>query len=198
MAIEAGRTSLYLHDARTAQQTLSTLPPDQGQADASFLSALLHLTNKELELAEESFAIAVARDPARPDFYYFWGECLRRDGKPLEAVGKFRAALLRNQYENSEGLYQLKLWLSQIQAGQEETSGTNKAVDAALATPRPPYEALLAAAAREMKAKRYPQAVDFITRAQAVTEPAVFRVIMQDATFTEEILLHPEIKAFYK
>ena len=43
---------------------------------------------------------------------------------------KFQEALVRNQYETTEGLYQLKLWLSQIQADQEAAKDTNARVDA--------------------------------------------------------------------
>ena len=197
MGIEAARSSLYLHDALEAQRALHAIANPQSLPDADFIMGLLHLTNKEMELAEGSFASAVARDPARPDFYFFWGECLRRDGKPLEAVSRFRSALLRNQYENAEGLYQLKLWLSQIQADHEEASGTNKEIDTALALPRPPYEALFAAAARQLKAQHPKEAADFIRRAQMVAEPAVFRVIMQDPTFLEEAA-RPEIAPLYK
>ncbi len=198
MGIESARACLYLHDIPSAQSALKELNSNPAALpDSDFIMGLLHLTNKELELAEASFGLAVARDPARPDFYYFWGECLRRDGKPREAVDKFRAALLRNQYENSEGLYQIKLWLSQIQADQEEASGANREIDAALATPHPPYEALFAAAARELKAKRYPGAATFLTRAQTFTEPAVFRVIMQDPSFVEEAATHAELASFY-
>ena len=197
MTIEAARSSLYQHDALEAQRTLHMITSGQGQSDADFILGLLHLTNKELDLAEASFASAVARDPARPDFYYFWGECLRRDGKPLEAAGRFHSALLRNQYENAEGLYQLKYWLSEIQADQEEASGTNKAIDAALALPHPPYEALFAGAARELKAKHPKQAADYLTHAQAITEPAVFRVIMQDPTLVDQAN-DSAIAPFYK
>ena len=197
MTIEAARASLYLHDALEAQRTLHLISADEGLPDVDFIMGLLHLTNQETALAEESFSAAVARDPARPDIYFFWGECLRREGKPLEAVGKFHAALLRNQYENAEGLYQLKLWLSQIQADQEEVSGANKAIDKSLASARPSYEALFAAAAREFEVKRYKEAASYISRAQNITEPAVFRVILQDPTFMEQSA-QADIGVFYK
>lgn len=198
MGIETARTSLYLHDAQGAQRALREVSAIEALPDADFIMALLHLTNKEMDLAETSFATAVARDPARPDFYYFWGEALRRDGKPREAVEKFRSALLRNQYENAEGLYRLKYWLSQIQADAEESGGANKEINAGLAADHPPYEALFAAAAREMKARRYPEAIKLITRARALTEPSVFRVIMEDPTFTEEAGTHAEFAPFYR
>ena len=197
MAVEASRDCLYQGDTQAAQNILGVLTANRLTPDADFMLALLHLTNKEFDLAETSFGTAVALDPARPDFYYFWGECLRRDGKPQEAIGRFRSALLRNQYENSEGLYQLKLWLSEIQSDQEEASGGGKEIDAALAQARPPYEALFAAAGRALKVRRYADAADFITQAQTITEPAVFRVIMQDPTFLEEST-RPELAGFYK
>ena len=119
---------------------------------------------------------------ARPDFYYFWGECLRDEGKPREAAEKFRSALLRNQYETAEDLYQLKLWLSEIQADQEVTSGTDGKIDAALATtPRPPYSALFADAARKIKANHFDEAAKLFAQAQQLTEPVVFRVITQES-----------------
>ena len=197
MAVESARACLYQHDTQQAQNILGVLTANRLTPDADFMMALLHLTNKEFDLAEESFGLAVALDPARPDFYYFWGECLRRDGKPQEAIEKFRAALLRNQYENAEGLFQLKLWLSEIEADKEESSGAAKEIDAALAQPRPPYEALFAAAGRAIKATRFAEAADFITKARAITEPAVFLVILQDPTFLEEAA-RPQLADFYK
>ena len=197
MAVESARTALYQHDSQQAQNILGVLSANRLTPDAEFMLALLHLTNREFDLAENSFGLAVALDPSRPDYYYFWGECLRRDGKPQEAIDKFRSALLRNQYENSEGLYQLKLWLSEIQADKEEASGAGKEINAALSLARPPYEALFAAAARAIKAGHFDAAADFITKAQVITEPAVFRVILQDPTFLEESTRKP-LAGFYR
>ncbi len=197
MGVEAARASLYEHDSQQAQGILGVLSANRLTPDADFMTALLHLTNKEFDLAEVSFGTAVALDPARADFFYFWGECLRRDGKPQEAIDKFRSALLRNQYENSEGLYQVKLWLSEIQADKEESSGGGKEIDSALLQARPPYEALFAAAGRAIKVRRYADAAHFIAQAQAVMEPAVFRVILQDPTFLEEST-RAELAPFYK
>lgn len=197
MAVEVARDALYEHDTQAAQNILGVLTANRLTPDAEFMLALLHLTNKEFDLAEIAFGTAVALDPARADFYYFWGECLRRDGKPQEAIDKFRSALLRNQYENSEGLFQLKLWLSEIQADKEESSGGGKEIDAALAQPSPPYEALFAAAGRAIKVGRFADAAHFITKAQVITEPTVFRVILQDPTFLEESP-RPEMAGFYK
>ena len=197
MEVEVARDSLYQHDSQGAQNVLGVLSVNRLTPDADFMLGLLHLTNKEFDLAETSFATAVALDPSRPEYFYFWGDCLRRDGKPQEAIDKFRSALLRNQYENAEGLYQLKLWLSEIQAEREESTGGGKEIDDALAQPRPSYEALFAAAGRAIKVNRLNDAADFLTKAQEVTEPAVFRVVMQDPTFLEESA-SPQLAPFYR
>ena len=91
----------------------------------------------------------------------------------------------------------MKLWLSEIQADQEEASGGGKEIDTALLQPRPPYEALFAAAARAIKVRRFSDAADFIRQAEGITEPAVFRVIMADPTFLEESL-RPQLTEFYR
>ena len=198
MAIESARDALYQMDAQATGSILSSLTRYGPQADAEFMQALLHLTHKEFDAAGRRFAAAVALDPARPDFYYFWGECLRDEGKPREAAEKFRAALLRNQYETAEDLYQLKLWLSEIQAEEETANGTNAKIDAALTmTPRPPYSAVFADAARKMKANHFDEAAKLFAQAQQLTEPVVFRVITQDPMFVQESW-RPELAKFYQ
>lgn len=198
MAIESARATLYQFDAQATGSILTNLTRNGPTADAEFLKALMRLTHKEFDQANQAFAAAIALDPARPDFYYFWGECLRSQGKPREAAAKFQAALLRNQYETSEDLYQLKLWMSQIQADQEDAGGTNSKIEDGLAMkPRPPYSAVFAAAAREIKAARFTEAAKYLGQGQQLTEPVVYHVILQDPTFLQESW-RPELAQFYK
>ncbi len=198
MGLETGRALLYQHDVPAARASLeAALAKGVMPADAHFLLALLSMTDTNFAEAEASFAKATALDPARPDFYYFWGECLRREGKPMEAIGKFHAALIRNQYETTDGLYRLKLWLSEIQADQENSNGTSALIEEGLAKPRPPMEALLAGAARAIKAGQITVAAGLMRRARQVVEPTVFFVIMQDPAFAQEVW-RPELADFYK
>ena len=197
MGIEVARASLYQRDFQNAQKQLKAVNAERPQADASFLDALLHLTAQEFDAANISFNAAVALDPARADFFYFWGENLRREGKPQEAADKFRAAMLRNQYENVEGLYQLKYWLSLVQADQEAASGEGAKIDKELANERPTGSALFAGAARAIKAGQIKDAANYLAKARVITDPSVFRVIIQDPTFVQENY-RPEIAQFYK
>ena len=197
MEIEAARAALYARDFQGAQTLLGKATQDRPLADAALLTALLHLTAQEYDAADVAFAAAVATDPARADIYYFWGENLRREGKPLLAAEKFKAALARNQYENVEPLYLLKYWISLVQSDQEGPSGEGAKIDAGLATPHPSSAALFAGAARAVKAADYKAAAGFLTRAQAITDPTVFGVVLRDPTFLEANL-QPELQPFYK
>ncbi len=197
MRIEAARTTMYEHDFEAAERILATVQRTGTNVDAEFLTGLLQMTTQTYDKSEDAFARATALDPARADIFYFWGECLRRQGKPQDAAVKFREALLRNQYETSEGLYQLKLWLSEIQADQEAAKGSNAKIDADLASGHPSGPALFAAASREIKAERFAEAGAHVAQAQKVMEPAVFRVILQDPTFLQENF-RPEFAPFYQ
>ena len=198
MAIEISRTQFYEHDLAGARATLeAAVSKGQQPADANLMLGLLYMADNTYADAESHFARATALDPARPDFYYFWGECLRRQGKPLDAISKFRSALIRNQYETSEGLYRLKLWLSEIQADQENASGTSAEIEAFLAQPRPPMEALFAGAARGIKAGQIAAAAELIRRARQFVEPSVYAVIMRDPSFAQENW-RPEFAEFFK
>ena len=197
MQIEAARAALYEHNFDEADRLLRTLLRAGPSADGEFLSGLLQMTLQAFDKSEAAFGRAIAIDPSRPDIFYFWGECLRREGKPQDAAEKFHQALIRNQYETTEGLYQLKLWLSEIQADQEIAKGSNAKIDADLATGHPSGAALFAAAARYVKAGQFKEAGERIGQAQKTLDPAVFRVVLQDPSFLQESY-RPELAPFYK
>lgn len=197
MRIEAARAALYEHNFDEAEKILGQLLREGPNTDAEFLTGLLQMTTQAYDKSEAAFGRAVALDPARPDIFYFWGECLRREGKPQDAADKFHEALIRNQYETTEGLYQLKLWLSEIQADQEAAKGSNAKIDTDLASGHPSGAALFAAAARHIRAGQYKQVGERVAQAQKVMDPAVFRVVLQDPLFLQENF-HAELAPFYK
>ena len=184
MEVEVGRTLLYAGNLKAARVVL-TASGDKGptRAEANFLLGTLFVAEKLYPQAESSFAKAVELNPTDPNYYYFWGECLRKEGKVLAAIPKFRSALLRNQYETASGLYRLKLWLSEIEADLAATDGVNAEIDAALSQSIPSMEALVAAAARDVKAGDATAATNHLNRARERMDPAVFRIVMNDPFF---------------
>ena len=197
MRIEAARTTMYEHDFEAAERSLNTIQRAGANVDAEFLMGLLQMTTQTYDKSDAAFTRAIALDPTRADVFYFWGESLRRQGKPQDAADKFRQALIRNQYETTEGLYQLKLWLSEIQADQEKAKGTIAKIDEDLASGHPSGPALFAAAAREIKDGKFKEAGAHVGQAQKVMEPAVFRVVLQDPTFLQENF-RPEFAPYFQ
>ena len=186
MEIEIGRTQLYEHKSKEAAVSLKAAAERESTAaQAHFLLGVLYKAQKSYPEAEWNFAKATALDPTQPSYYYFWGECLREEGKLEAAADKFRSTLLHNEYETDNGLYRLKLWLTEIEADHEGRDGTAAEIDNALAQPHPPVEAFIAAAAREIKANDIRAAVLHLFRAQRRSDPTVFLYMMNDPFFVQ-------------
>ena len=78
---------------------------------------------------------------------------------------------------------------------QEKTNGTDAAIDASLTTPYP-RRGVVGAAARAMKANRFAEAAQFMTRGRAAMDQVVFNVVLHDPSFFQESW-RPEIAPFY-
>ncbi len=197
MQVELGRTLFYAGKSYEATTLLkAAVQEGKEPAEANFLLAVLGKARKSYAEAEANFARAVAINPTLPEYYFFWGECLRAEGKLLEATAKFRSAILRNQYETATSLYQAKLWLTSIEAGQESSDGIKEQIDAALAQPHPPMEACVAAAARSLMAGDFAATAGHLARARRRADPTVFRYIISDPFFAAAAT-RPEMAALF-
>ena len=196
--VEQGRTLFYENNSYDASVVLKTAA-ERGwkPAEAYFLLGVLNKGRQSFPQAELCFARAVAIDPTEPEYYFFWGECLRGEGKLLEATAKLRSALLRSQYETATGLYQAKLWLCAIEAGQEGTADLNAEIDAALAQPQPPMAAFVAVAARNLRAGNFSAAAANLSRARRRADAMVFRYIISDPVFVPGYS-QPELAKFFQ
>ena len=197
MDIEVGRTLLHQRNYLGARAALNAVA-DNGPAtaEASLYIGVAFNAEKSYPEAEASFARAAALDPSQPDGYFLWGECLRAQGKLMDAMSKFRSALLRNEDETGAGLYRVKLWLCAIEANQEKTDGTSAEIDAALAQPLPPMEALFAAAARDLKNGDVKAAAARLRNARERADSTVFLLIMSDPLFADA-RLKPEMAELF-
>lgn len=197
LKVEHGRTLFYANKSFDASAALKAAA-EQGwkPAEANFLLGVLNKARRSYPEAELSFARAVAIDPTEPEYYFFWGECLREQGKLLEATAKFRSALLRNQYETATGLYRTKLWLCAIEADAEGTDSVGAQVDAALAEPQPPMEAFVAAAARDLKTGDFVAAAAQLARARRRADATVFLYVISDPVFAPA-RSRPELADFF-
>ncbi len=185
--VAVGTTEMYQKDLNAAQGTFRALAnrePDS--AEANFRLGILFTMSRDYDAAEGYFAAAVAADPSRSDIYYFWGECLHREGKSRAAASRFRSALLRNEFDASSSFYRLKYWLCEIEADLEVQDGTRAQIDAAMAQANPPLEALVAIAVRYIKAGDFKAAAPCLLRARALVAPSLYLVIIHDPIFVQE------------
>ena len=193
MEVEAGVTRLDEGNLDAAETSLQACA-ERGwmPASANYFLGAINLKRKDYARAQECLGKAAALDPSRPEFYYLWGECLREEGKPLQAATKFRSALLRHPSETAEGLYRLKLWLSEIEADQENNDGVAAELDRAMSQPQPPMEALFTAAARDLKRDDIRAAADHLLRARQRADPKVLPTILDDPVFAQ-VRSRPEL-----
>lgn len=198
LALEQARAAFYQHDGVGAKSILDNAEKAGllGSADAAFMGGLLKMTAGDFVHASETFEHAASWDPTRDDVYYFWGECLRRQGKPAESVIQFRAAILRNQKEAMAGFYQFKLWLAEIQGNLDAASGTSARLDAELAAAHPSGYALAAAAARSLRSENPAIAAGFLERAAQILDPSIFQLVLRDSLFAQEAY-RPEFAPLY-
>ena len=197
MGVEVGLALFYQGKLDEASKALTAVDKGWMSADANYVLGMIGLKDKDYSEAETNLAKAVTLDPTRPEYYYLWGECLREQGKLLEAAGKFRSALLRNRSETTTGLYRVKLWLSEIEADQENNDGAGAEIDAALALPRPPMEILFAAAARDLKAGNIDAATAHLLGARRRADPKVFQMILRDPVFAD-VHSRPELAGLFQ
>ena len=198
MDIEIGGAQGSLQNWARARSTLEDAA-EKGRlpAEANFQLGMLYAARRESYESNASFEKATAIDPSRADVYFRWGECLRAEGKTLEAAGKFRSALTRNRDATADPLYRLKLWLSEIEAGGESGERAATQIDIALALPRVPLEALFAQAYCSIKAGKMRDAADLLVRARRSVDPVLFSAILLDPAFVQENW-RPEFAPFFK
>lgn len=201
LEVERARVRFYAGDLKGADQALDALSRAPGtasaRADTLLLRALIQGALRAPALADDLFAAAAAANPTRADVFFFWGNALRTEGKPAESIPKFRAALLRNQFETMDGLIRLKLWTSQFQVDAQAPEAA-AAIDAALAPPNAPSGyTWMGAGARAIREGRFADAAGSFRKARALLEPVLFRVVLSDPMFAEQSW-RPELAEFFR
>jgi Tfp pilus assembly protein PilF len=132
-------------------------------------------------LGGDDFESATQERPFDAIAFFHWGEALRRNGKPRQALVHLQQALARAQSPAAQSLYGLKIRLTQIELGEEKDFAP--ALAAALARPQLVPEWLLTAAAQEMHAGNYAAAAAHLESVRQIGGPAALGLSLQDYFF---------------
>lgn len=124
---------------------------------------------------------ATRLEPFNARYFYFTGEALRRNGKPQAALTYLLHAADRLREPELEGLYNLKVRLTQIELGQENDFANQ--LDAALKLEPPPVDWLFTAAAVELHRGRFDAAAGFLDKIVAVTDERTVNSRLRDYFF---------------
>lgn len=137
-------------------------------------------------LARNFRPVAILRDyeaaataaPFEPKPFFFWGEALRRSGRPQAALVRIDEAIARATDDEMADFYRFKHRLTLIEL--DRAAEFTDELKARLARPAPPPDWLLTAAALEMKKGDYPAAAGFLERVAAVVPPEEIKNRLRD------------------
>ena len=129
----------------------------------------------------DNLEAATRFDPFNARYFFFLGEALRRSGKPQQALVRLREAVDRLREPPLEGIYKLKLRLTQIELGLESEFATQLADE--LARTPPPIDWLFTAAALEMHRGHFDTAAAFLDKASTVADPREVNSRLRDFYF---------------
>ena len=127
------------------------------------------------------FENATMVDPFSAESFYFWGEALRRAGKPQAALVKLQQAIDRLREPELEAEYRLKIRLAMVELGREKEFAPEMA--ARLAEDPPPPDWLLTAAAIALQHRDFAQASNFMEKASHLMDKDLFVMRMRDYYF---------------
>ena len=187
--------ALEQNDAAKALPLLNRSINEGEQMSASYKMRGYILNRKGgISRGMNDFESATLTDPFSAESFYFWGEALRRAGKPQAALIKLQQAMDRLREPVFEAEYRLKIRLTQIELGEEKEFAPEMA--ARLAENPPPPDWLLTAAAIQLQKHNVPEAAKFLEGASQLMDRDLFSYRMGDYFFSSYRFEKPLAKYF--
>ena len=150
-------------------------------ADCDYIRATFAGSQGNFGEAGRQLEGATRAEPFNAKWYFCWGECLRRQGKPRAALAVFEQALDRPFSREEGDLYFFKIGLAKIEAGGDDEF--NAALDQHLHQRNAAGDWLLLGAARELDHAAYTAAAEYLAKAEKAMTPGLFESRVQDYSF---------------
>lgn len=173
---------------------LKAIRSGEDPARAHYQRGVLLAANGSFPEAYSEFAAAVELAPFDPYPWYYWGDSLRAEGKPAEALAKLQKAEARAVEQSDLFVIRAKRLLCMVEAMAPDTEGR---LEAELAKPEPGGEWLLAAAALRLRKERFAEGADLLGRSRRALQPLFFAYLLSDKFF-DLYRNRPEIAAILK
>ncbi len=158
---------------------------------SNYYRGLIATRRHDLPAATRFFEAAANAEPFAADFFYFWGEALRLDHHPREAIKRFEQAFKRTPNPTDAILCQFKIRLARIEA--VEGTKVNEELDEMRKTGPLPVDWIMTEAALQLQAGNIPQVVQLISQAKEKGVTGLFVTCAGDTVFLQAAAAHPEI-----
>jgi tetratricopeptide (TPR) repeat protein len=160
---------------------------------ANYYRGLIAVRRHDLAAGTRFFEAAANAEPFVADFHYFWGEALRLDHHPREAIKRYQQAVLRTPSTQDATLCQFKIRLARIEAAEApkiaaEVEEARKAGDLSV-------DWLMTDAALLIHAGKIAGAAQRISEARAKGLSGLYLTCAGDTVFRKAAETYPEIAA---
>ncbi len=170
------------NDRLEAEQRLErTMQNGENVAESCYVLARLAADKGDYEDASDDFQRATQAQPFTGKYFFYLGEMLRREGKPLAAVVAFEQALARPYTAESGDLYLFKQRLAKVEFGHDDVF--NAELAARLKEASIAGEWLLLAAAQELDHQAYTAAAEHLRLASDHLPSVLYATLTRDYAF---------------
>ena len=189
-----GKGSFDRSDWNGADQALeNAIRFGENVAVANQLRGLIAIRRHDLPAAERFFEAATKAEPFVADFFFYWGEALRLNQHPREAIRRYEQAIRRTPSTTDASLCQFKVRLARIEAA-EAAAVSDEVAEKRKAGPLS-VDWLMTDAALQLHAGKIKEAVQSIAQARAGGISGLFLTCAGDTIFAKASDAHPEIAA---
>ena len=157
----------------------------QSVAECLYLRANQDAATGNYQLAAQSFQEAARLTPFNPRYFFFWAECLRRNGNPSLAITQFEQALRCRPSSVDTELILFKMHLARIETGSD--IGFQAQLQSKLSHPPVAGDTLLLAAAEEINEGNTAASQEYIRKAAQVLPSATLEQRLRDFVFKTQL-----------
>lgn len=162
-------------------------------AVANQLRGLIAVRRHDLTAAERHFEAAAKAEPFLADFFLLWGDTLRLNQRPRDAIRRYGQGVKRSRSAADANLFEFKTRLARIEAA--EASAVGAEVDALRKGGSLSLDWLMTDAALRLHAGKVSEAAQLLAEARGTRASAAFVAFAGDAFFLKAGETHPEIAA---